>query len=148
MCLWCGCVYDIFTSTWHTYTVNDIWNISVGIPWYSICINYDLEQRPINYTWQYTSVLIFYNFASYRMFYKYSACCCWHSITKPCLTPCDPCTAVHLTSLSLTITQSLPKFMSIESVMQSNHLLLCLPLFLLYIFVIFMYYTFFWTKIT
>ena len=77
------------------------------------------------------------------MFYKYSVCCCFHSITKPCLTPCDPWTAVHLTSLSLNTTQSLPKFMSVESVMQSNHLLLCLPLFLLYIFVIFMYYTFF-----
>ena len=31
-------------------------------------------------------------------------------------------------SLSLTISQSLPKFMSIESVMPSNHLILCHPL--------------------
>ena len=34
-------------------------------------------------------------------------------------------------SLSLTISQSLPKFMSIESVMPSNHLILCCPLLLL-----------------
>ena len=34
-------------------------------------------------------------------------------------------------SLSLTISQSLPKFMSIESVMSSNHLILCRPLPLL-----------------
>ena len=32
--------------------------------------------------------------------------------------------------LSLTISQSLPKFMSIESVMSSNHLILCSPLLL------------------
>ena len=34
-------------------------------------------------------------------------------------------------SLSLTISWSLPKFMSIESVMPSNHLILCRPLLLL-----------------
>ena len=37
-------------------------------------------------------------------------------------------TASHQASLSLTISQSLPKFMSIESVMPSNHLILCCPL--------------------
>ena len=35
-----------------------------------------------------------------------------------------PCTAAHQVSLSLTISQSLPKFMSLESVMPSNHLIL------------------------
>ena len=35
------------------------------------------------------------------------------------------------TSLSLTVSQSLPKFMSIESVMLLNHLFLCHPLLLL-----------------
>ena len=39
--------------------------------------------------------------------------------------------ATHQASLPLTISQSLPKFMSIESVMPSNHLILCHPLFLL-----------------
>ena len=34
-------------------------------------------------------------------------------------------------SLSITNSQSLPKFMSIESVMPSNHLILCQPLLLL-----------------
>ena len=33
-----------------------------------------------------------------------------------------PWTAAHQPSLSLTISQSLPKFMSIDSVMLSNHL--------------------------
>ena len=36
-----------------------------------------------------------------------------------------PWTAAHPASLSLTVFWSLPKFMSIESVMPSNHLILC-----------------------
>ena len=41
-------------------------------------------------------------------------------------------TAAHQASLSITSSQSLPKLMSIESVIPSNHLILCHPLFLLY----------------
>ena len=44
-------------------------------------------------------------------------------------------TAAHQASLSFTISQSLLKLMSTESVMPSNHLILCHPLlFLPYIF--------------
>ena len=42
-----------------------------------------------------------------------------------------PWTAAHQASLSFTISQSLLKLMSIESVMPSNHLILCRPLLLL-----------------
>ena len=42
-----------------------------------------------------------------------------------------PWTAACQASLSFTISQSLLKLMSIESVMPSNHLILCRPLFLL-----------------
>ena len=42
-----------------------------------------------------------------------------------CLTLCDPWTAACQASLSFTVSQSLPKLMSIESVMPSNHLILC-----------------------
>ena len=42
-----------------------------------------------------------------------------------------PWTAAHQASLSITNSQSLPKLMSIESVMPSNHLILCRPLLLL-----------------
>ena len=42
-----------------------------------------------------------------------------------------PWTAAHQASPSITNSQSLLKFMSIESVMPSNHLILCCPLFLL-----------------
>ena len=42
-----------------------------------------------------------------------------------------PWTAAHQTSLSITISRSLLKFMSIESVMSSNHLIPCHPLLFL-----------------
>ena len=45
-----------------------------------------------------------------------------------------PWTAAHQASLSITNSQSLPKLMSIESVMPSNHLILCCPLLLPSIF--------------
>ena len=54
-------------------------------------------------------------------------CCCslvvnyvWLFVT--------PHTAAHQASLSFTISKSLLKFMSIESMMPSNHLILCCPL--------------------
>ena len=42
-----------------------------------------------------------------------------------------PWTAAHQASLSITNSRSLPKSMSVESVMPSNHLILCRPLLLL-----------------
>ena len=42
-----------------------------------------------------------------------------------------PWTTAHQASLSITNSWSLPKLMSIESVMPSNHLILCRPLLLL-----------------
>ena len=42
-----------------------------------------------------------------------------------------PWTGAHQASLSFTISRSLYKLMSIESVMPSNHLILCCPLLLL-----------------
>ena len=42
-----------------------------------------------------------------------------------------PWTAAHQASLSITNSRSSPKLMSIESVMPSNHLILCHPLLLL-----------------
>ena len=55
--------------------------------------------------------------------------CC--SVAKSCSTVCDPWTAVGQASLSFSISQSLLRFMSIELVMLSNHLILCWPLLLL-----------------
>ena len=52
------------------------------------------------------------------------------SVTQSCPILCDPI-AAHWASLSSTNSQSLPKLMSIESVMPSSHLILCCPLLLL-----------------
>ena len=48
-----------------------------------------------------------------------------------CVQLCNPWTAIGQTSLSFTISQNLLRFMSIEPVMPSNHLVLCRLLFLL-----------------
>ena len=53
------------------------------------------------------------------------------SVTQVCPTFCDPMDCSTPGFLSITNTQSLPKLMSIESVMPSNHLILCFPLLLL-----------------
>ena len=57
-------------------------------------------------------------------------CCCCCSVTQSCLFVI-PWTAAHQASLSSTISQSLLKLISFESVMPSNHLILCRPLLLL-----------------
>ena len=55
--------------------------------------------------------------------------CC--SVAQSCPTLCEPWTAARQASLSFTISRSLLKLMSIESMMPSNHLILCRPLLLL-----------------
>ena len=53
------------------------------------------------------------------------------SVAQSCPTLWDPWTIACQASLSITISQSLPKSMSIESVRPSNHLILCRSLLLL-----------------
>ena len=62
--------------------------------------------------------------------YKCTLCCCC-SVTKSFLTLCNPMDSTQQTSLAFTTSQSLPRLMSIELVVPSNHLILCSPLFLL-----------------
>ena len=52
------------------------------------------------------------------------------SVAQRCLTLCDPWTAACQASLSITNYWSLLKFMPIELVRPSNHLILCRPLLL------------------
>ena len=52
--------------------------------------------------------------------------CC--SVAKLCPTLCDPWTAAFQAPLSFTISQSFLRYMSIEWVMLSSHLILCHPL--------------------
>ena len=56
--------------------------------------------------------------------------CQFSSVGQSCLTLCDPWTTALQASLSMTISQSSPKFMSIKSVMPSSHLILFHPLLL------------------
>ena len=51
--------------------------------------------------------------------------CC--SVTQSHSTLCDPWTSAHQASLSFTVYQSLLNLTFIESVMPSNHLILCRP---------------------
>ena len=66
-------------------------------------------------------------FKSFSFCFIYIELC---SVAQSCLTV-TPWTAACQTSLSITNSQSLLKLMSIESVMPSNHLILCRPLLLL-----------------
>ena len=58
---------------------------------------------------------------------------CFSSVAQSCLTLCDPMdhSCGPQASLSITNSLSLCRLMSIESVMPSNHLILCHPLILL-----------------
>ena len=60
-----------------------------------------------------------------------SSFCCCCLVAKSSLTLCDLMDWAHQTSLFFIISWSLLKFMSIESVMLSNHVILCCPLLLL-----------------
>ena len=66
---------------------------------------------------------------SHRVLILYTCCCC--SVTKSRPTLCGSMNTVCRTSLSFTVSQSLLKFMSFESMMLSNHLTLCCPLLFL-----------------
>ena len=52
------------------------------------------------------------------------------SVAQSCLTLCDPMDCCMPGSVSITNSQSILKLMSTESVMPSNHLILCHPLLL------------------
>ena len=62
--------------------------------------------------------------------YLIKQCCCC-SVVQLCSTLLTPLTAALQVSLSFTISRGLLKLMSIESVMPSNHVVLCCPLLLL-----------------
>ena len=67
-----------------------------------------------------------------QIIFLYFCCCC--SVTKSCHTLQPHGLAACQASLSFTVSQSLPKLVSFELVMLSNHLLLCHPLLLPSIF--------------
>ena len=63
---------------------------------------------------------------------NYILCCCSVTESLSCVWLCDPMDYIaHQAPLSSTVSRSLLKFTSIESVMPSNHVILCHPLLLL-----------------
>ena len=58
----------------------------------------------------------------------FDCCCCSCSVAELYHLFVTPWTAAHQSPLSSTVSQSLIKFVSFESVMPSNHLILCCPL--------------------
>ena len=56
---------------------------------------------------------------------KLLICCC--SVAQSCPTPCNPMDCSTQASLSFAASQSLLRLMSIESVIPSNHFILCCP---------------------
>ena len=74
-----------------------------------------------------------YNFYAFRKFVQLWIILIiqFSLVAQSCPTLCNPWTAVHQASLSMTNSHSPPKPMSIESVLPSNYLILCHPLLLL-----------------
>ena len=68
-----------------------------------------------------------HNFISWAWERNYFAYCCCCSVIQSSLTLCDSMSCSRPGLLVLTIVQSFSKLMSIQSVMPSNHLILCHP---------------------
>ena len=62
---------------------------------------------------------------------RFLTSCCYCSVAQSCLTLVTPWTAAQQASLSFTISCSLPKLISTDSIMPFNHLILCQLLHLL-----------------
>ena len=70
--------------------------------------------------------------SSFLQLHRKTGCCCGCcSVAQLCWTLWPPWTAECQVSLAFTISQSLFKLMSTESVMPSSHLIVCCPLLLL-----------------
>ena len=87
------------------------------------------SQRTVHHTqWRKTQMTVDFSSDSYDQETMECSVQFSQSVMSASVTPW---TAAHQASLSITSSWSLPKPMSIESVMPSNHLILCCPLLLL-----------------
>ena len=94
-------------------TMNISWFKRSFVFWHTVC--------PVSLTWC--------DFCCIYHDFHLCHCCC--SVAKLCPTLCDPMDCSSQASLSFTISQSLLKRMSIESVMPSSYFILCYPLLFL-----------------
>ena len=121
------------SSTPLSYTAWHIWQ-SVWFHshhWFSPCHSFALSpDSTLNFP--YSKLEYRVGILNLKFFLKQQSiddnCCCF--VESRIWVLVTPWTAAHQTSLSFIIFQSLLKLMSIESVMPSNHLILCLPLLL------------------
>ena len=102
------------------FSRQEYWN---GLPFPAPGDLPDLGIKPMSPAWQVDSLPL-----SHLGSPDQSICC---SVIQFCLTLCNPMDCSRPGSLSFTISQSLLKLMSIESVTPSNHFILCRPLLLL-----------------
>ena len=94
--------------------------------WYFVSSNFPCENQLFLFIDLYVH---FYSKADHKAaFFKFS------SVIRSCLTLCHPMDAACQTSLSIANSQSLLKLVFTESVMLSNHLILCRPLLLFSVF--------------
>ena len=90
------------------------WCQKIGEPWFTVLV-----------------LLKEYFHWLHFLFVQLLICYCYCSFAKSCLALCNSMNYSMPGSLSSTTFQSLLRFMSIESMMLSNHLILCHPLLLL-----------------
>ena len=97
-------------------------------------LNYSLQDQQSDWVNKYSLVNIKL-FIGYQLYIYYAHLLFYQQIVVQLLSCVrffvTPWTAAHQAPLSSTISQSLLKFMLIASVMLSDHLILCYPLFLL-----------------
>ena len=98
--------------------------------WFDICTHCEKIPHKINTHVHHLLYLTFFFLVRTLKFHFLQ----FSSVTQLCLTLCDPWTIARQASLSFTISWGLLKLMSIESVIPSNHLILCHPHLLLSIF--------------
>ena len=98
--------------------------------WFDICTHCEKIPHKINTHVHHLLYLTFFFLVRTLKFHFLQ----FSSVTQLCLTLCDPWTIACQASLFFTISWGLLKLMSIESVMPSNHLILCHPHLLLLIF--------------
>ena len=101
-----------------------------SIPWDAVGTNLSIKQYRY---WSFVLLQVvvdgfYFCFFPHSTYGECGFCC---SVAQSCLTLCNSMDCARQTSLPFTISQSLLKLMSIESVMPFNHLILSRPLLLL-----------------
>ena len=104
------------------YRCLHIYSVLVSL-WLCLVKLYIEFKSLLSHIWQFFCLLL----RNKKLLLRNCYCC---SVTKSCLTLETPRTVAYQAPLSSTIPQSLLKFMSVESVILFNHLLLCCSLLL------------------